>query len=88
MISSNAASSFRDGTVPEPEYYLGDTHAAHALERHGRCVAALLEDPPLIKSGVNADGRIYADWFDKPSSWTGETLGADQTAQGHLHRRR
>jgi type IV secretion system protein VirB11 len=47
----------------------------------GHCVASLLEDPSVIEIRCNADGKIYADWFDKPSSWTGESLSSDQTAQ-------
>jgi type IV secretion system protein TrbB len=47
----------------------------------GACVAQLLEDPAVIEIRCNADGRIYADWFDKPASFTGHTLAADQAAQ-------
>jgi len=47
----------------------------------GPCIAGLLEDPSVIEIRCNADGKIYADWFDKPSSWTGESLAADQSAQ-------
>lgn len=47
----------------------------------GPCIAALLEDPAVIEIRCNSDGKIYADWFDKPSSWTGEELSIDQAAQ-------
>ena len=47
----------------------------------GSCIAALLDDPSVIEIRCNADGKIYADWFDKPSSWTGEELQAEQAAQ-------
>ena len=47
----------------------------------GACIAGLLEDPSVIEIRCNADGKIYADWFDKPSSWTGESLPSEQSAQ-------
>ena len=47
----------------------------------GSCISGLLEDPAVIEIRCNADGKIYADWFDKPSSWTGESLGAEQSSQ-------
>jgi type IV secretion system protein TrbB len=47
----------------------------------GDCIAALLEDPSVIEIRCNADGKIYADWFDKPAQWTGENLSPDQAAQ-------
>ena len=43
----------------------------------GPTIAALLKDPDVIEIRCNADGKIYADWFDKPSSWTGQTLSSD-----------
>ena len=47
----------------------------------GGCVSALLDDPAVIEIRCNSDGRIYADWFDRPASWTGEMLAPDQAAQ-------
>ena len=38
----------------------------------GSTIAGLLKDPDVIEIRCNADGKIYADWFDKPSSWTGQ----------------
>ncbi len=47
----------------------------------GPTIAGLLKDPDVIEIRCNADGKIYADWFDKPSSWTGERLGSDMATQ-------
>ena len=47
----------------------------------GPTIAALLKDPAVIEIRCNADGKIYADWFDKPSDWTGETLSPELAAQ-------
>ena len=47
----------------------------------GPTIAGLLKDPDVIEFRCNADGKIYADWFDKPSSWTGQTLSSDMATQ-------
>jgi len=47
----------------------------------GPTIAALLKDPAVIEIRCNADGKIYADWFDKAADWTGETLSPDLAAQ-------
>src|ERR1039457_5176550 len=47
----------------------------------GPTIAGLLKDPEVIEIRCNADGKIYADWFDKPSSWTGQRLGSDMATQ-------
>jgi hypothetical protein len=47
----------------------------------GPTIAGLLMDPDVIEIRCNADGKIYADWFDKPSSWTGQTLSSDMATQ-------
>ena len=47
----------------------------------GPTIAGLLKDPDVIEIRCNADGKIYADWFDKPSSWTGQRLGSDMATQ-------
>ena len=47
----------------------------------GPCIARLLDDPQVIEIRCNADGKIYADWFDKPSSWTGDVLSPEHAAQ-------
>jgi type IV secretion system protein TrbB len=47
----------------------------------GETIAALLEDPQVIEIRCNADGKIYADWFDRPSDWTGQTLSAELATQ-------
>jgi type IV secretion system protein VirB11 len=47
----------------------------------GPTIASLLKDPEVIEIRCNADGRIYADWFDRPSSFTGETLSAPMATQ-------
>jgi hypothetical protein len=47
----------------------------------GPTVAALLKNPAVIEIRCNADGKIYADWFDKPADWTGETLAPELAAQ-------
>lgn len=47
----------------------------------GPTIAALLKDPQVIEIRCNADGKIYADWFDKPSDWTGHTLAPELAAQ-------
>jgi P-type conjugative transfer ATPase TrbB len=47
----------------------------------GSTIAGLLKDPDVIEIRCNADGKIYADWFDRPSSWTGEKLGSDMATQ-------
>lgn len=47
----------------------------------GETVAGLLKDPAVIEIRCNADGRIYADWFDKPSEWTGQRLTPDMCTQ-------
>jgi len=47
----------------------------------GATIAGLLKDPDVIEIRCNADGKIYADWFDKPSSWTGQRLGSDMATQ-------
>ena len=47
----------------------------------GPTVAGLLKNPDVIEIRCNADGKIYADWFDKPSDWTGDTLSPDMATQ-------
>jgi Flp pilus assembly CpaF family ATPase len=47
----------------------------------GSTIAGLLKDPDVIEIRCNADGKIYADWFDRPSSWTGQRLGSDMATQ-------
>lgn len=47
----------------------------------GPTIAALLEDPQVIEIRCNADGKIFADWFDRPSDWTGHILAPDLAAQ-------
>src|ERR1700677_2296422 len=47
----------------------------------GATVAGLLKDPDVIEIRCNADGRIFADWFDRPSDWTGERLSAERASQ-------
>src|SRR6202167_6132763 len=47
----------------------------------GPTIAALVQDPQVIEIRCNADGKIYADWFDKPSDWTGERLAPESAAQ-------
>jgi type IV secretion system protein VirB11 len=47
----------------------------------GPTIAGLLKDPDVIEIRCNADGKIYADWFDRPSSWTGQRLGSDMATQ-------
>ena len=40
----------------------------------GATVAGLLKNPDVIEIRCNADGKIFADWFDRPSDWTGEKI--------------
>jgi type IV secretion system protein TrbB len=47
----------------------------------GPTIGSLLKDPQVIEIRCNADGKIYADWFDKPSDWTGQTLAPELAAQ-------
>lgn len=47
----------------------------------GPTIAGLLNDPEVIEIRCNADGKIYADWFDKPSSWTGQILSGEMAIQ-------
>jgi P-type conjugative transfer ATPase TrbB len=47
----------------------------------GPTIAGLLKDPAVIEVRCNADGKIYADWFDKPSDWSGHTLAPELAAQ-------
>jgi len=47
----------------------------------GSTIAGLLQDPAVIEIRCNADGKIYVDWFDKPSDWTGETLAPELATQ-------
>ncbi len=47
----------------------------------GPTIAALLQDPQVIEIRCNADGKIYADWFDKPSDWTGQSLAPELATQ-------
>ena len=47
----------------------------------GPTIAALLKDPEVIEIRCNADGKIYADWFDRPSDWTGNILAPELAAQ-------
>src|SRR5271155_3738861 len=47
----------------------------------GATIASLLKDPAVIEIRCNADGKIYADWFDRPSDWTGQTLASELAAQ-------
>ena len=47
----------------------------------GSTVSGLLKDPDVIEIRCNADGKIFADWFDRPSAWTGGTLAPELAAQ-------
>jgi P-type conjugative transfer ATPase TrbB len=47
----------------------------------GSTIASLLKDPAVIEIRCNADGKIFADWFDRPSDWTGQTLASELAAQ-------
>src|ERR1035441_4009687 len=47
----------------------------------GPTVAGLLKNPDVIEIRCNADGKIYADWFDKPPHRTGDTLSPDMATQ-------
>jgi type IV secretion system protein TrbB len=47
----------------------------------GPTIAALLKDPAVIEIRCNADGKIYADWFDRPSDWTGYCLAPELATQ-------
>ena len=72
----------REGLVAAPASNTSGVRTRRMLaSAMGACIAGLLEDPAVIEIRCNADGKIYADWFDKPSSWTGETLPAEQSAQ-------
>jgi len=47
----------------------------------GPTIAGLLQNPDVIEIRCNADGKIYADWFDKPADWTGEILHPELATQ-------
>jgi type IV secretion system protein VirB11 len=47
----------------------------------GETVAGLLKNPDVIEIRCNADGKIYADWFDRPSDWTGEKISPEMATQ-------
>src|SRR5450631_2880100 len=47
----------------------------------GPTIAALLIDPEVIEIRCNADGKIFADWFDKPAAWTGTCLNSQMATQ-------
>jgi P-type conjugative transfer ATPase TrbB len=47
----------------------------------GSTVSGLLKDPDVIEIRCNADGKIFADWFDRPSSWTGHKLAPELATQ-------
>jgi type IV secretion system protein VirB11 len=47
----------------------------------GPTIAGLLQDPEVIEIRCNADGKIYADWFDRPSHWTGQRLESEMAMQ-------
>ena len=47
----------------------------------GSTVSGLLKDPDVIEIRCNTDGKIFADWFDRPSSWTGHTLAPESATQ-------
>jgi type IV secretion system protein TrbB len=47
----------------------------------GPTIAGLLKDPAVIEIRCNSDGKIYADWFDRPSDWTGHRLPAELATQ-------
>src|SRR4029077_11098351 len=34
-------------------------------------------DPAVIEVRCNADGKIFADWIDRPSAWTGQALAPE-----------
>jgi len=40
-----------------------------------------LKNPDVIEIRCNADGKIYADWFDRPSDWTGERISPEMATQ-------
>jgi type IV secretion system protein VirB11 len=47
----------------------------------GPTVSALLRDPAVIEVRCNADGKIFADWIDRPSAWTGQALAPELATQ-------
>src|ERR1700681_4219806 len=47
----------------------------------GPTIAGLLKDPAVLEIRCNADGKIYADWFDKPSDCIGHMLAPELAAQ-------
>lgn len=47
----------------------------------GETISTLLQDPAVIEIRCNANGQIYADWFDRPSDWTGHTLAPELATQ-------
>lgn len=47
----------------------------------GPTIAALLTDSDVIEIRCNADGKIYADRFESPAAWTGESLSPEQASQ-------
>jgi type IV secretion system protein VirB11 len=79
MNSEAQLSAHREGNVP------GKASAQRVLRMldsaMGSTVSGLLKDPDVIEIRCNADGRIFADWFDRPSSWTGHTLAPELATQ-------
>jgi Flp pilus assembly CpaF family ATPase len=47
----------------------------------GLTIAGLLKDPDVIEIRCNADGKIYADWFDGPPAGRVRRLAPDMATQ-------
>jgi type IV secretion system protein TrbB len=79
MNSEAQLSTQREGSGP------GKASAQRVLRMldsaMGSTVSGLIKDPDVIEIRCNADGRIFADWFDRPSSWTGHTLAPELATQ-------
>ena len=52
----------------------------------GSTIAGLLKDPDVIEISCNADGKIYADWFDSPSELDGAEAGIGYGDSGRVYR--
>jgi len=79
MQSESQGSSEFEGSAPRRASSL---RVLRMLETAmGPTIAGLLKDPEVIEIRCNADGKIYADWFDRPSDWTGQTLAPELAAQ-------
>jgi hypothetical protein len=65
MNSEAQLSAHREGSGP------GKASAQRVLRMldsaMGSTVSRLLKDPDVIEIRCNADGKIFADWFDRPS---------------------